>query len=71
MSNPSHEPGAGKSTADKAFGELTRGIAERNERAHKEMHALRVENDRKLMLTARAHDASRSKPRNSGTRPKV
>jgi hypothetical protein len=40
-------PGPGKSTADRAFAELTRQVAERNERAHKAARELRMVADGK------------------------
>jgi hypothetical protein len=40
-----YEPGPGKSTSGPAFAELTREIAQRNERAHQAARKLRVVRD--------------------------
>jgi hypothetical protein len=56
MTDQTHEPGPGRSTSDKAFGELTRGIALRNEQAHKEARKLRTEQERKQVLRRREED---------------
>jgi hypothetical protein len=53
MPEQTHEPGPGRSTSDKAFGELTRAIALRNEQAHKEAQKLRVEKERERVLRRR------------------
>jgi hypothetical protein len=56
MKDQTHEPGPGRSTSDKAFSELTKGIALRNEQAHREARKLRVERDRKQILKRRQQD---------------
>jgi hypothetical protein len=45
MTKQTHEPGPGRSTADAAFAELTKEIAQRNERTQKEARRLRSERE--------------------------
>jgi predicted nucleic acid-binding Zn-ribbon protein len=58
MPKVTHEPGPGRSTSEAAFNELTKEIAQRNERAHQAAHKLRAANDRKRALRRRQEDAS-------------
>jgi pyruvate/2-oxoglutarate dehydrogenase complex dihydrolipoamide acyltransferase (E2) component len=41
-SSPRQEPGPGRSTAEQAFNDLRKEIAERNERAHQEARKVRA-----------------------------
>ena len=50
------EPGPGRSTADAAFNDLRREIAQRNEHAHQEARKLRAARDRKELLERRERD---------------
>jgi hypothetical protein len=56
MAEQTHEPGPGRSTSDRAFNELIKGIALRNEQAHKEAQKLRIERDREQALRRRRQD---------------
>jgi hypothetical protein len=56
MTKQPQEPGPGRSTSDAAFNELTRDIAQRNERAHKEARKLRNERERLQVLKRRQQD---------------
>jgi hypothetical protein len=56
MPEQTHEPGPGRSTSDRAFDELRKDIALRNEHAHKEARKLRVERERKQVLRRRQQD---------------
>ena len=49
-------PGPGRSTANAAFDELRREIAQRNDRAHEEARKLRVTRDREELLKRRQQD---------------
>jgi hypothetical protein len=51
-------PGPGKSTSKAAFDELTKGIAERNEQAHKAAKKLRQKEDGKKIAAKRKRDLS-------------
>jgi hypothetical protein len=51
-----HEPGPGRSTSEAAFNEIKKGVAQRNEQAHKEALKLRHERDRKQVLLRRQQD---------------
>jgi hypothetical protein len=44
---PNNQPGPGRSTADRAFGELVKQIAERNEKVHQIAKKQRAESDAK------------------------
>lgn len=55
-SNKQHQPGPGKSTSKAAFDELTKGIAERNEQAHKAAKKLREKKDGKVLAEKRRRD---------------
>lgn len=50
------EPGPGRSTAEAAFDELRKEIAQRNEQAHQRARKLRVEREREQALTRRGRD---------------
>ena len=56
MPNQSHEPGPGRSTSQAAFNEITKEIAQRNERAHKEARKLRALRDDEQARMRRRHD---------------
>jgi hypothetical protein len=56
MTKERQEPGPGRSTADAAFSELTKDIAQQNERAHQAARKLRAERDRKDVLRRRKQD---------------
>jgi hypothetical protein len=56
MAEQTQEPGPGRSTSDRAFRELTKDIALRNERAHQEARKLRTERERKQILRRRQQD---------------
>ncbi|MDQ6774929.1 MAG: hypothetical protein M3071_01630 [Actinomycetota bacterium] len=56
MTNQTHEPGPGRSTADAAFNEIKKAVAQRNEQAHKDAKKLRHERDRKQILLRRQRD---------------
>jgi len=49
-------PGPGRSTADLAFDELRKEIAERNDRAHHEARKLRATREREALLRKRQRD---------------
>jgi hypothetical protein len=51
-----HEPGAGKSSADAAFDELRREIAKRNELAQQKARKIRDARDREQVLARRARE---------------
>jgi hypothetical protein len=50
------EPGPGRSTSEAAFNDLTKEIAQRNERVHKEARKLRAVRDREQVLKHRQQD---------------
>ena len=50
------EPGPGRSTADAAFDELRKEIAQRNEQAHQKARKLRAEREREQALARRQRD---------------
>ena len=56
MTNQNHEPGPGRSTSKAAFTEITKEIAQRNERAHKEARKLRVIREDEQARMRRRHD---------------
>ena len=58
MAEQTHEPGPGRSTSDRAFSELIKEIALRNEQAQKEARKLRTERERKDILRRRQRDRS-------------
>jgi hypothetical protein len=49
-------PGPGRSTANAAFDELRKEIAQRNDRAHQEARKLRAARDREELLKRRQRD---------------
>ncbi len=55
-SDKNHNPGPGKSTSKAAFDELTKGIAARNEQAHKAAKKLREKKDSKTLAEKRRRD---------------
>jgi hypothetical protein len=50
------EPGPGRSTADAAFNDIRREIAQRNEQAHQAARKLRAPRERELILNRRKRD---------------
>ena len=56
MTEETREPGPGRSTSDRAFNELIKDVALRNEQAHKEARKRRVEREREQALRRRAQD---------------
>jgi hypothetical protein len=56
MPEQTQQPGPGRSTSDRAFNELTKDIATRNENAHKEARKLRAVKERKQVLRRREQD---------------
>jgi hypothetical protein len=50
------EPGPGRSTAELAFNDLRREVAQRNERAHQEARKLRTVREREQLLQRRHRD---------------
>jgi hypothetical protein len=55
-SAPRQAPGPGRSTADQAFNDLRKEIAQRNERAHQEARTIRTARERKQMQLRRERD---------------
>ncbi len=55
-SKPRPTPGPGKSTAEQAFREVTKRIAERNEQASKAARKLREVADAKMLAERRRRD---------------
>jgi hypothetical protein len=51
-----NNPGPGRSTADRAFGDLVKQIAERNEKAHQVAKKQRSERDAKKLAERRRMD---------------
>ena len=49
-------PGPGKSTADAAFNDLRKEIAQRNEHAHREARKLRAAREREELIKRRERD---------------
>lgn len=57
MTKQTHqEPGPGRSTSDTAFSDLTKEIAQRNERAQKEARRIRSAREREQVLRRRRSD---------------
>ncbi len=50
------EPGPGKSTADAAFNDLRKEIAQRNERTHQEARKVRASREREQLIRRRQRD---------------
>ena len=57
MAKQTHEPGPGRSTAEAAFNDLRKEIAQRNERAHQEARKLRTARDQEQVRKRRLQDA--------------
>jgi hypothetical protein len=51
------EPGPGRSTAEAAFNDVRKQIAQRNEQAHQKARKLRAVRDRQQILARRQRDA--------------
>ena len=51
-----HEPGPGRSTSKAAFDELTKGVAERNEQAHRAAKKAREQKDIQTLAEKRRRD---------------
>jgi hypothetical protein len=56
MTKQTHEPGPGRSTSGAAFSDLTKEIAQRNERAHKEARKLRTVREQEQAQRHRKQD---------------
>jgi hypothetical protein len=56
MTKQSYEPGPGRSTADAAFTELKKEIAQRNEHVQKEARKLRTAREQEKALRRRRQD---------------
>jgi pyruvate/2-oxoglutarate dehydrogenase complex dihydrolipoamide acyltransferase (E2) component len=56
-SPPRQEPGPGRSTAEQAFNDVRKEIAERNERAHQEARRLRAVREQERMQMRRDRDS--------------
>ncbi len=56
MTNQTHQPGPGRSTADAAFTALKKEIAQRNEQAHKEARKLRAAREQERVRKRRQDD---------------
>jgi hypothetical protein len=56
MAEQTQEPGPGRSTSDRAFNELIKEVAARNEQTHKEARKLRAEREREAVLRRRQRD---------------
>lgn len=55
-SAPRQEPGPGRSTAEQAFNDVRKEIAQRNERAHQEARKRRSEREREQLERRRERD---------------
>jgi hypothetical protein len=55
-SPPRQEPGPGRSTAEQAFNDVRKEIAERNERARQEARKLRAAREQERMQSRRDRD---------------
>jgi hypothetical protein len=55
---PDNKPGPGRSTSDRAFGELVKQIAERNEKLHQVAKKRRAESDAKKVAERWRRDLS-------------
>lgn len=55
-SPPRQEPGPGRSTAEQAFNDVRKEIAQRNERAHQEARKRRSEREREQLERRRERD---------------
>lgn len=56
MAKPIQEPGPGRSTAEAAFNEIKKAVAERNERAHQVARKLRTARDHEQARRRRLQD---------------
>jgi pyruvate/2-oxoglutarate dehydrogenase complex dihydrolipoamide acyltransferase (E2) component len=56
-SPPRQEPGPGRSTAEQAFNDVRKEIAQRNERAHQEARKLRTAREREQLQRRREGDS--------------
>ncbi len=56
MTEQSHQPGPGRSTADAAFTALTKEIAQRNDQAQKEARKLRSAREQEQVRRRRQQD---------------
>jgi hypothetical protein len=56
-SPPRQEPGPGRSTADQAFNDVRKEIAQRNERAHQEARKLRAAREQERQQWRRERDS--------------
>ena len=56
MTEQSHQPGPGRSTADAAFTALTKEIAQRNDQAQKEARKLRSAREQEQIRRRRQQD---------------
>jgi len=56
-SPPRQEPGPGRSTAEQAFNDVRKEIAQRNERAHQEARNLRAAREREQLRMHRERDS--------------
>jgi hypothetical protein len=56
MAKQTHEPGPGRSTAEAAFNDLRKEIAQRNERAHQEARKHRTAKDREKLRRRHQED---------------
>jgi hypothetical protein len=56
MTKQTHEPGPGRSTADAAFAELKKEIAQRNEQVQKDARKLRTAREQEKALRRRRQD---------------
>jgi hypothetical protein len=57
MADPANQPGPGRSTSERAFGQLTKEIAQRNEQAQKAGRKLRDAREREVLARRRKDDA--------------
>jgi hypothetical protein len=56
MAKQNHEPGPGRSTAQAAFNDLTKEIAQRNEQAHRAARKLRTAREQEQIRRRRQRD---------------
>jgi hypothetical protein len=56
MASQTQEPGPGRSTAEAAFNEIRKAVAQRNEQAHKDAKKLRHEREREQVFLRRQQD---------------
>jgi hypothetical protein len=58
MPKQTQEPGPGRSTAEAAFNDVRREIAQRNEQAHQKARKIRAARDRAQIIMRRQRDVS-------------